>query len=142
MIYDGSLRFLRPNQKTNRLRLETGRPFNNEVVSITHKRNSNYEMFLVGLLHLKKKEELGSISFSLKYHHHPPFFLFHFLTYLQENNGADPSIPPLPSSSYNTIFFVSRHIPHVRAKLTTNLSEIKCAITLMVENHDPLALYL
>lgn len=98
------------------------------------------KMFLVRLLHLKKKVELD-VFHALKYHHHS-FFPSHFLPYLQENNGADPSIPARSSSSYNTIFFVSRHIPHVRAKLTTNLSQIKGAITLLVENNDPLPLYL
>ena len=98
------------------------------------------KMFLVRLLHLKKKVELD-VFHALKYHYHS-FFPFHFLPYLQENNGADPSIPARSSSSYNTIFFVSRHIPHVRAKLTTNLPQIKGAITLLVENNDPLPLYL
>jgi hypothetical protein len=79
-----------------------------------------------------KKKELNTFH-ALKHHHHS-FFPSHLLLYLQANNGANPSIPPRPSNSYNTISLISRHIPRVRAKLTTNLSLIKGAITLLVEN--------
>gem|GEM_PF-2823741 len=77
-----------------------------------------------------KKE--GTYTFTaLKAHHY--FFPYYLLTYLQENNGVDPSILLRPSNSYKTISLISDHILHVQAKLTTNLSQIKGAIILLVD---------
>jgi hypothetical protein len=68
---------------------------------------------------------------------HHPFFLPRLLTYLQGNNGVDPSIRLRPSNSYKTISLISGHILHVRAILTTNLSQIMGAITLLVDISIP-----
>jgi hypothetical protein len=87
-------------------------------------------VFLVQILHSENKEP--NTFPVLKAHH--SFFPSHFLTYLQENNGVDPSILLRPSNSYKTISLISDHILHVRAKLTTNLSQIKGAIILLVDN--------
>jgi lipopolysaccharide biosynthesis protein len=86
--------------------------------------------------HAVHSKKIELITFpALKGHH--PFFLPRLLTYLQGNNGVDRSIRLLPSNSYKTISLISDHILHVRAILTTDLSQIMGAIILLVDISIP-----
>ncbi|MGH9978295.1 MAG: hypothetical protein ACRD8Z_21065, partial [Nitrososphaeraceae archaeon] len=51
----------------------------------------------------------------------------------QEYNGVNPSILLRPSNSYRTIFLIADHILHVRAKLTTKMSQFKGSIILLLD---------